>query len=265
MSGSIPAPVAPAPIELSVVIPAYNEAARVGDTVRRILDYLERRGKSFELLLVDDGSRDGTLQAGREAAAGDSRLLTVRLERNLGKGAAVRAGVLQARGERVLFSDADLSTPIEELEKLEDALEGGVGAAFASRALPASNVAVRQPLYRQSMGKIFNLFVQLLVLPGVRDSQCGFKLFRADVAQEAFRHGRLNGFCFDVEILFLIRRQGIPMREVPVAWYDSSGSQVHPVLDSTRMLLDLLRIRWNSLIGAYRRPGSFSVAPGADR
>jgi dolichyl-phosphate beta-glucosyltransferase len=245
-SAADPAP--PGAIRLSVVIPAYNEEDRVGPTLRRLASYLAARGEAFELLLVDDGSRDETVRAARDAAV-PLRILV--LAANRGKGAAVREGMLAAHGERVLFTDADLSTPIEDLPRLEGALERGAAVAFGSRSVRGAEVLVRQPLYRQTMGKAFNLFVRACVLPGVIDSQCGFKLFEARAARQIFSRQLLPGFSFDVEVLFLARRLGHAIEEVPVRWTNSPASRVHPVRDSFRMLRDLLRVRWYAWRGRY--------------
>ncbi len=242
-----------APIDLSVVIPAYNESARISKTLQKIGDYLDGRPGRFEVIVADDGSRDGTAEAAAAARPDDPRLRVLALGRNQGKGAAVRAGVQAARGRRVLFSDADLSTPIEDLEVLERALDDGAAVAIGSRALRDSRVMVHQPWHRKTMGKVFNLLVQVLALPGIHDSQCGFKLFRHAEAQRLFGAQRLPGFSFDVEILFLARKFGFRVAEVPVSWYDSPSSRVHPVLDSARMLRDLFRIRWDWLRGRYAR------------
>lgn len=245
---STPDPGPAGPIRLSVVIPAYNEEGRVAPTLRSVAGFLAAREGGFEILVVDDGSRDGTARAAREAGV-PLRILV--LAANRGKGAAVREGILAARGERILFSDADLSTPIEDLPRLERALDQGAAVAFGSRSVPGSEVLLRQPLYRQTMGKVFNLFVRALVLPGVIDSQCGFKLFEGRAAREIFAKQRLRGFSFDVEVLFLARRLGFGLAEVPVRWTNSPASRVHPVRDSVRMLRDLLRVRWYAWRGEY--------------
>ncbi len=242
-----------APIDLSVVVPAYNESERISKTLQKIGDYLDGRPGRFEVIVADDGSRDGTAEAAAAARPDDPRLRVLALGRNQGKGAAVRAGVLAARGRRVLFSDADLSTPIEDLEALERALDEGATVAIGSRALRDSRVMVHQPWHRETMGKAFNLLVQALALPGIHDSQCGFKLFRHAEAQRLFAAQRLPGFSFDVEILFLAGKFGFRVAEVPVSWYDSPSSRVDPVLDSARMLRDLFRIRWDWLRGRYAR------------
>jgi len=245
-SASDPGP--PGAIRLSVVIPAYNEVDRIVPTLRSLATFLAARGETFEILLVDDGSRDETVRTAR-AAGVPLRILL--LGANRGKGAAVREGVLAAHGERVLFTDADLSTPIEDLPRLEQALDRGATVAFGSRSVHGAEVLVRQPLYRQTMGKVFNLFVRAWVLPGVIDSQCGFKLFEARAARQIFSRQLLPGFSFDVEVLFLARRLGLAIEEIPVRWRNSPTSRVHPVRDSFRMLRDLLRVRWYQWQGRY--------------
>jgi dolichyl-phosphate beta-glucosyltransferase len=238
-------------IYLSVVIPAYNEAGRIGPALRRVLDYLDAQPYEAEVLLVSDGSWDRTIGEVR-AVAGDRPNVVVLDNRiNRGKGFSVRRGVLGSGGRFVLFSDADLATPIEEVEKLLAFLQNGYNVAIASRGLPDSDIRVRQPLWRQSMGRVFNVFVQQLALPGIRDSQCGFKCFPREVAQRVFSLQRIERFGFDVEVLWIARKLGYRIAEIPVTWIDHPVSKVHPVRDSIRMLVDLLRIRFNDRRGVY--------------
>lgn len=227
---------------LSVVIPAYNEERRLGETLRRVDAFLAPLPADYELIVVDDGSSDGTAAAARAFSPARGRLRLLRNRRNRGKGASVRRGLAAARGGRVLFSDADLSTPITELPRLDAALDRGAAVAIGSRAVRGSRVLIPQPLYRMLMGKIFNRFVQLLVLPGLHDTQCGFKLFTREAARAIFRRQTLCGFGFDVEVLYLARRQGWAVAEVPVEWRNSLQSRVSPGRDSLRMFLDLFRI-----------------------
>jgi dolichyl-phosphate beta-glucosyltransferase len=238
---------------LSVVIPAFNEEARLVGTLARVLDYLHGRREPFEVIVVDDGSSDDTAGAARRAAAAAGGAVRVVANvRNRGKGFSVRRGVEESRGEFILFSDADLSTPIEDVERLFAALlEGGCDIAIGSRAMKGSDVRVHQPWYREAMGKTFNKLVRLLVLRGFRDTQCGFKLFRAPAARDIFRLQRVERFSFDVEALYLARRRGYRVAEVPVTWYNSPSSRVSIVRDSARMFLDVLRIRLNGLRGGY--------------
>jgi dolichyl-phosphate beta-glucosyltransferase len=228
---------------LSVVIPAWNEEARIGATLQAIGGYLEALREDHEILVVDDGSTDGTRRL-VEAHEGRSVRL-VSLPENRGKGAAVRAGVLAARGDPILFSDADLATPIAELAKLRAALERGADIAIGSRALTDSQVQVRQHPLREGMGRTFNKLVRALVLDGFQDTQCGFKLFRGDVARELFARAQVDGFAFDVEILLLARSR-YKVAEVPVIWRHVEQSKVSPGIDAARMLWDVLKLRWQA-------------------
>ena len=202
-------------------------------------------GKPFvsEVIVVDDGSRDRTAEAAGAALAGRVPSRVIRSEDNRGKGASVKEGVLAASGEVILFSDADLSTPIGELDKLLAALRAGADVAVGSRALPGSDVRVRQRRPRELMGKIFNGLVRRLVLKGYRDTQCGFKAFRRAAAKELFSRLQTAGFAFDVEVLVLCRELGYCVVEVPVVWLDSRPSRVRLFTGSVGMLFDLRRIR----------------------
>lgn len=240
--------------EISVVVPAFNEAARIHLTLRRTLDYLERQHPRFEILVVDDGSTDATAQIVQDLARGRSDLRLLSLGSNRGKGAAVRCGMAEARGRARLFMDADLSTPIEELDKLLFYLRAPDGAAprggdagsdvvIGSRGLRESDVRARQSLARETMGKTFNLIVRSLVMGGIRDTQCGFKLFTAAAATDLFARQTLDGFAFDVEVLMLANELGYSVREVPIVWYHAPNSKVSPLTDSPRMLRDVLKLR----------------------
>jgi len=229
---------------LSIVIPCYNEEARLPRTIEQVEQYLEGRDLSYELILVDDGSSDGTRQV-MDAAAERNR--SVRLEalpRNRGKGRALAEGVAVAKGSEVLVTDADLSTPIEELPKLQAELDRGAGVAIASRAVKGSRVEISQPVYRVLMGKAFNLLVQVVLLPGIWDTQCGFKLFRADVAHEAFAELTTDGFGYDPEVLYRAKKRGVRIAEVPVIWRNSSPTKVSPIKSSLDMFRHVLRIRF---------------------
>jgi dolichyl-phosphate beta-glucosyltransferase len=192
--------------------------------------------------VVDDGSTDDTCGVVRVRAQGDGRIRLVENGQNRGKGYSVAHGVREAKGDWVLFSDADLSTPIEELLKLE-AARGEAEIAIGSRALPDSDLKKRQPLYREMMGRTFNVLVQALVFPGIQDTQCGFKLFRADVAKKLFELRTIDGFAFDVEVLYLARKHGYAVAEVPVIWINDEASRVNPITHSLRMFSDILKVR----------------------
>ena len=233
-----------APIHLSVVIPAYNEEQRLPRTIEQVERYLHGRGSTYEVVIVDDGSTDGTRQVMDRAEA---RYETVRVEtmpQNRGKGRALATGVAVARGEEILVTDADLSTPIEELEKLEAALQAGAGVAIASRAVKGSKVEISQPFYRVLMGKAFNLIVQVFLLPGIWDTQCGFKLFRADIAHDVFAHLSTDGFGYDPEVLYRAKKKGVRIVEVPVIWRNSAPTKVAPFSSSFDMFKHVLRIRF---------------------
>lgn len=228
---------------LSVVIPCFNEEQRLPRTIEQVERYLDARHESHELILVDDGSSDGTRQV-MEAAA--DRYRGVRIEalpHNRGKGRALAVGVEAARGKEILVTDADLSTPIEELQKLQAALSSGAGIAIASRALRGSRVEISQPVYRVMMGKVFNLFVQAILLPGIWDTQCGFKLFRAEAAREAFAGLITDGFGYDPEVLYRAKKHGVTIAEVPVVWRNSAPTKVSAVRSSLDMLKHLFTIR----------------------
>lgn len=240
-------------IYLSVVIPAYNEERRLPATARRVLDYLGRKDYPFEVILVDDGSTDATPGFIRALAKDVPAVQALHLSPNQGKGAAVRTGMLAARGAIVLFSDSDLSTPIEEVERLSAALlERDAGVAIASRRLRGANLPIPQPFHRRVMGTGFSLLTRTVALPGLYDTQCGFKLFTSRAARDIFSRVTVTRFGFDVEALYLARRLGYRVVEVPVTWRDSSESRVSPWRDSTRMFGDVLRIRLNDLSGRYR-------------
>jgi dolichyl-phosphate beta-glucosyltransferase len=228
-------------MNVSLVIPAYNETDRILPSIARIAEYLLERNEPWEVIVVDDGSRDGTGSSVRNAAkANGIPVRVIELPENRGKGAAVRAGVLESRGDWVLITDADLSTPIEEWEKLRDS---GARVAIGSRALDESLIRRKQPWYRRTMGKTFNRFVQMLSVRGIRDTQCGFKWMEGKLARELFARSRIDRFAYDVEILSMARDRGIEIAEVPVVWVNSPQSKVSVVSDSLRMLRDLVRIR----------------------
>ena len=233
---------------LSVVIPAFNEARRLPPTLEKIQRHLA--GRPHEILVVDDGSQDDTAE---KAAAAGVRVL--RNDGNRGKGYSVRRGMLEAKGAHRLMSDADLSTPIEELDRLLGKMDEGYDVVIASRALPESNVEVRQPWYRENTGRLFNLCVRVVALPGLQDTQCGFKLFTAAAAEQAFAAARLDGFSFDVEALFVARRRGFRIAEVPVTWRNDEATRVDTFKGAVAFL-DLARIRLNELRGAYDAPAS---------
>lgn len=229
-------------IFLSVVIPAYNEDRRIGNTLKKIREYLDRQDFSSEIIVVSDGCTDLTdLYATETLKNWPNFRLLCRVE-NKGKGYSVKEGILNSRGRLILFTDADLSTPIEELDNfLPWADEYDV--VIGSRALPDSNIQVHQSFLRENMGKTFNLFVRLLVFRGIKDTQCGFKLFHRQAAMDIFRRTKLRGFGFDVEALYLSQKLGYRIKQLPVVWINSPESRVQIFTSSAEMIRDLFRIR----------------------
>jgi dolichyl-phosphate beta-glucosyltransferase len=228
---------------LSVVIPCYNEERRLPLTIEHVERYFDGKKTAHELILVDDGSVDGTRRVMDAAAARHGSVRVEALPHNRGKGRALAVGVEAATGDEILLTDADLSTPIEEIEKLQAAIDTGAGIAIGSRALRASRVEVSQPIYRVLMGKAFNLIVQVVLLPGIWDTQCGFKLFRADVAHRVFAALVTDGFGYDPEVLYRARRQGVKIAEVAVVWRNSAPTTVSPIRSSFDMLKHVIRLR----------------------
>jgi dolichyl-phosphate beta-glucosyltransferase len=227
---------------ISVVVPAYNEGRRLGASLDRIFAVLEQRHPEHEVIVVDDGSSDDTVAVARRHAGDRSALRIESYRPNRGKGYAVRHGLARARGEVVLFTDADLSTPIEELDKLLRAFTEGADVVIGTRAHPDSDVRIRQPFYRDRAGKLFNRFVRTLLLPDLRDTQCGFKLFRRAAIGPLLAQLRVDRFAFDVELLYLARRAGLRIREVPVVWVNSPDSRVR-LRYAAAAFWDVARIR----------------------
>ncbi|MCZ6515771.1 MAG: glycosyltransferase family 2 protein [Acidobacteria bacterium] len=238
---------------LSVVVPAYNESPRIGPTLEKILAYLRRQSYEAEIVVVDDGSRDRTGELVRALAASHPEIRLLANSVNRGKGAAVRQGVLDSQGKWVLFSDADLSTPIEEVEKLLAAVERDRAvAAVGSRALRRELIGVHQPLLREWSGRFFNVLVRLATGLKIHDTQCGFKLFHRRATRVAFLLQTSQGFGFDPELLYLVQLHAGRIVEIPVRWDNSPATKVRFLRDSLLMLLDLLRLCRNRWQGRYR-------------
>lgn len=234
---------------ISIIIPAFNEEKRLPSTLATVKDYLAASFWEFsEIVVVDDGSRDRTVEVAEAAG-----VRIIRNPANRGKGYSIRHGMLEAEGEWALFSDADLSTPIVELETLWSAVQrDGVTCAIGSRALAGSRIGVHQSIFRESMGRVFNLLMRLETGLTFRDTQCGFKLFEVSSAREIFGRQRLDGFGFDVEVLFIANRLGYRAVEVPIGWNDVAGSKVSMLL-GVKGFLDPLKVRWNDVTGKYKQ------------
>jgi glycosyltransferase involved in cell wall biosynthesis len=237
---------------LSIVVPAYNESLRVGKTLEDVRKYAASKPFEAEVVLVDDGSSDRTAELFREFESRWPRTKVLLNGVNRGKGFSVRRGVLEAQGEIILFTDADLSAPIEEADKLLAALESEkADAAIGSRALDRKLIGVHQPWQRELAGRCFNLLVRLFTGLKIHDTQCGLKLFRRDSTRRAFELQQVERFGFDPEVLFLIQHMGGKIVEVPVRWNDNPATKVNFLRDSTRMFLDLIALRWRALAGRY--------------
>jgi dolichyl-phosphate beta-glucosyltransferase len=236
-------------IYLSVIIPAYNEQERIADSLYRVKAYLSAQAYRSEIIVVDDGSADLTTEVvktidiyGKEIHEQAPGELMENIK-NVGKGFSIARGLLKARGQIVLFTDADLSTPIEEVEKLLPHFESGNAIVIGSRKA-ADSIVESKPLLRRIMSKTLNLFVQFLTVPGIQDTQCGFKAYRRETAHRLAILQRIYGFAFDMEHLYIARRLGLTIKEVGVRWVHCEGSKVHPVRDSYRMFRDMLKIRF---------------------
>jgi dolichyl-phosphate beta-glucosyltransferase len=254
-------------VTYSIVIPAYNEGQRLGPALENVLAYVRQQGWDAEVIVVSDGSRDNTTDIVREYAKKNSNLRLLENPGNHGKGYSVRSGILSARGDIILFTDADLSSPIEEMPKLLDALSSGADIAIGSRWLRAELQTQRQSLHRQLFGRIFNLLLRLTLGLQFKDTQCGFKAFTRRAAQTILPLQRIERWGFDPEILFLARMFGFRVDEIPVRWGHSGGTRINPLVDGARMFQEMLRIRWYSITGKYdggvpvAQPAK-TVAPG---
>lgn len=238
---------------LSVIIPAFNEERRLPATLESVHAFLMSWGKTFEIVVVDDGSTDGTSDVVQEFAKHHDGVRLLSYAPNQGKGHAVRTGMLAGAGDLLLLNDADGSSPIEELERLEAAIRDGSDLSIGSRAKPDPERTVKALVHRKYIGNTFNLIVQSLLLPGIYDTQCGFKMFRREVAQDLFSVSRQNGYAFDVEILYIAKRRGYKISEVAIDWSNVEGSKVNVLVDSPKMLIDVLRITLGAWFGLYRQ------------
>jgi dolichyl-phosphate beta-glucosyltransferase len=235
--------------DLSIIVPAYNEERRLPDAIEKLTCYLDEQALSAEVLLVENASTDRTPAIADEAAGRDPRFRSIHLDVR-GKGSAVRRGALQSKGRIVVFCDADFSMPVEEISQLSRAIEEGADVAIGSREVSGSR-RIGEPWRRHLMGRVFNTLVRILAVPGISDTQCGFKAFSHAAAQDLFRRQLVDGWAFDVEVLFLARRRRYDIREVPITWRYDASSRVRPVHDTIAMLRELMVIRWNNLVGRY--------------
>jgi len=236
---------------LSIVVPAYNEEARLPASLQAIAEFVEGQTYSVEVLVVDNNSTDST-QAIAQEFASEQPFIRVLFEKTQGKGAAVRTGMLAARGQYRFICDADLSMPIEEVQKFLPPQLSGYDIAIASREAPGA-VRYNEPWYRHLMGRVFNTIVRLFAVPGFQDTQCGFKMFRDDVAESVFPLQTMNGWSFDVEVLYAAQRRGYRIVEVPINWYYKDNTRIHPIRDSIDMFAEVFKIRRNGLRGMYNR------------
>ncbi len=239
------------PYTYSIIIPAFNESARIGPTLEKILAHLQATGWNAEIVVVNDGSRDNTVEIVRSYAAHNPIIRLLENPGNRGKGYSVCHGMLSAKGRLLLFTDADLASPITEADKLFSALDAGADIAIGSRWLDPRLQVKRQPAYRQLLGRIFNLSLRLVLGLGFKDTQCGFKAFTHSAAHSIFPRQQVERWGFDPELLFLAKRSGLRVLEVPVLWEHREGTRLHPFRDGMYMFGDVLRIRWNSLTGRY--------------
>ena len=238
---------------LSVIIPAFNEEQKIGRTLSRIRGYLTERNFNYELIVVDDCSTDSTPHIVRQMMAEDEHILMLRNGRNRGKGYSVKKGILNARGDYLLYTDADLSTPIEEFDKFTEWLDQGYDIVVGSRVIKGAEILIPQPTYRILMGVLFRTFRRLLMLYHISDTQCGFKCYRREAAYEIFPRQCIRGFTFDVEILYIAHKYNYKIKEVPIRWFNDPDSKVRLIKSSFKMLADLLLVKWNDLRGYYER------------
>lgn len=252
-------------LDYSIVIPAFNESARIPATLQSVVDCVRKHGWAAEVIVVDDGSSDRTAEVVREFTAGAPEVRLIRNSRNRGKGYSVRTGMLQALGKVVMFTDADLSAPVEEAEGLFAAIQQGADIAIGSRWLERNRQTIRQPLYRQFFGRCFNAVTRGVMGLPFADTQCGFKAFTRAAAQTVFRLQTIDRWGFDPEILFIARKRGYRIAEVPVSWAHDQRTRMSYLKDGVRMLEDIAIVRWNALVGRYGREVEDLARTGASR
>lgn len=237
-------------VRLSVVVPAYNEETRIRSTLLKIEEYLSKQSYQSEIIVVDDGSKDRTLEVVKETLTFPCHKILTNPE-NKGKGYTVRHGLISSQGQVRLFTDADNSTPIEEIEKFWSYFDQGYQVVIGSRALQESVIEIHQAWTRETMGRIFNVFVQLFALPGIKDTQCGFKAFTKAATDIIFPRQTIMRWGFDAELLFIARKHKLLIKEVPIRWLNSPDSRINSLKDSYNMFFELLSIRYKNLRGVY--------------
>jgi len=236
---------------IAIIIPAFNEAERIVSTINRIGQFVKRKFRFYEIVIVSDGSTDDTNIIVASLCDSLPNVKLIKQPVNIGKGASIKKGISATSADLILTCDADLSTPIEEFDKLDSWLQKGFDVVIGSRGLKGSEIVLRQQWFRERMGKIFNVFVQILVIRGIKDTQCGFKLFKGDVARKIYGKTRINRFSSDVEALFLSNKLGYSIKDVPIRWIDSPYSKVRLFADSANMFVDLFKIRLHDVFGGY--------------
>jgi dolichyl-phosphate beta-glucosyltransferase len=237
-------------MKVSLIVPVWNEEKRLKHSIIKILKYCDKKLEDYELIIVDDGSSDNTAKIVRTCS--NNKIILLQNKINMGKGYSVKKGILSAKYPYVLFLDCDLATPIEELDKFITYANDGYDIVIASRNLKESKIISKQPKYRQWLGKIFSVLVQCIAIRGFKDTQCGFKLFKTNIAKKIVSLQTFNRFSFDVELLYIAKKMNLKIKEAPVTWYDKDGSTVRIWKDTSRMLTDLFRIKLNNFKGKYK-------------
>jgi dolichyl-phosphate beta-glucosyltransferase len=236
---------------LSIIAPLYNEGIRLPAGIESIRHYIDQRTNDTEVILVNDGSTDDTIKVAKGLIKDDPRFKLVSYRNNQGKGHAVKIGMAKAVGSVRIFMDIDMSVPIETVDPFLEKIEQGADVVIGTRRVSQSNVIVHQPKFREVLGEVYRRFVRAVFAPGVSDFTCGFKAFSGDLADKVFAQSRINRWSFDTEILFLVKRWGVPIQEIPVSWTNSPGTKVNLLIDVGRSAMELILIRWNWAAGRY--------------
>ena len=237
-------------MELSVVIPAFNEEKRLEPSLQTITEFLEKNMENYEILVINDGSKDSTGNIIQKFK--DKKVRMIQNPKNMGKGFSVKLGMINAKYDPILFTDSDLATPIQETAKFMEAIQQGYDIVIASRNMEGAKITVEQPKYRQLLGKAFPMIVKRIILEEFKDTQCGFKMFKKTAARKIFPRQTLRRFAFDVEILYIAKQLNLKIKEMPVTWIDKEGSTLSPIKESIRMLNEVLKIKYNDWKGEYK-------------